>query len=263
MFKNENLKQMTFPKWNQGFNNLFRAELSRWFKKKVFLVRLLLWCGFTNGMAILIWLQAPGNVGIEPIFVFGIFAGLTSSIGITIIMQESIVGEIKSGAASWILSKPITRKCYILAKWIGNSIGATISMILAPTFIFYVLYFLFTGEILNLEMFLPVIAVLSLNMLLFLTFTLMMGSFQRDSSLVIGTPIAFYVLMQILFNFSNSLIDIVPWGLTNPLSDGTPSIVVSLILGIQPFSLLPIIVTSLYIIVFLILTIMNMQKQDI
>lgn len=262
MFKNENLKQTTFPRWNQGFTNLFRAELSRWFKKKVFLVRLLLWCGFSNGMAILIWLQAP-NVGTEPIFVFGIFAGLTSSIGITIIMQESIVGEIKSGAASWILSKPISRKSYILAKWVGNSIGAIISMILAPTFIFYVLYFLFTGEILNLEMFLPVIAVLSLNMLFFLTFTLLMGSFQRNSSLVIGVPIAFYVLQQISFNFTNSLIDIVPWGLTNPLSDGTPSIVVSLMLGIQPFSLLPIIVTSLYVIFFLILTIVNMQKQDI
>ncbi|UCE12315.1 MAG: ABC transporter permease subunit, partial [Candidatus Heimdallarchaeota archaeon] len=156
MFKNENLKQLTFPKWNQGFNNLLRAELSRWFENKVFLIRLLLWCGFTNGMALLIWLQAP-NVGREPIFVFGIFAGLTSSIGITIITQESILGEIKSGAASWILSKPITRKSYILAKWIGNSIGATISMILVPTFIFYVLSFLFTGELLNLGMFIPVV----------------------------------------------------------------------------------------------------------
>ncbi|MFX0123208.1 MAG: ABC transporter permease [Candidatus Hodarchaeota archaeon] len=260
--KNENLEQITFPRWNQGFNNLFCAELSRWFKKKVFLVRLLLWCGFTNGMAILIWLQAP-TTGVEPVFVFGIFAGLTSSIGITIIMQESIVGEIKSGAASWILSKPITRKSYIFAKWIGNSIGATISMVLAPTLIFYLLYFLFTGELLNLEMFLPVTVVLSLNMLFFLTFTLMMGSFQRNSSLVIGVPIAFYVLQQILFNFTNSLIDIVPWGLTNPLSDGTPSIVVSFILGIQPFSLLPIIVTALYVIVFVILTIKSMQKQDI
>ncbi|UCG02961.1 MAG: ABC transporter permease subunit [Candidatus Heimdallarchaeota archaeon] len=262
MLKNENLNQITLPRWNQGFNNLFRAELSRWFKKKVFLVRLLLWCGFTNGMAILIWLQAP-MAETEPIFVFGIFAGLTSSIGITIIMQESIVGEIKSGTASWILSKPITRKSYIFAKWIGNSIGAAISMIFAPTLIFYVLYFFFTGEVLNLEMFLPVFVVLSLNMLFFLTFTLMMGSFQQNTSLVIGVPIAFYVLQQILFNFTNSLIDIVPWGLTNPLSDGTPSIVVSFILGVQPFSLLPIFITSFYVIVFVILAIINMQKQDI
>ncbi|MFX0209493.1 MAG: ABC transporter permease [Candidatus Hodarchaeota archaeon] len=262
MLKNENLKIMSFPKWNQGFNNLFRAELSRWFKKNVFLVRLLLWCGLSNGMAILIWLQAP-TAGTEPVFVFGIFAGLTSSIGITIIMQESIVGEIKSGAASWILSKPITRKSYIFAKWIGNAIGAIISMILAPTLIFYVLYLLFTGELLNFDMFLPVIAVLSINMVFFLTLTLMMGSFQQNSSLVIGVPIAFYLLQQILFIFTNSLVDIVPWGLTNPLSDGTPSIVVSLILGIQPFSLLPIIITSLYVISFLILTMINMQKQDI
>ncbi|MFW9906149.1 MAG: ABC transporter permease [Candidatus Thorarchaeota archaeon] len=262
MFKNENSNQMSFPKWNQGFNNLFCTELSRWFKKKVFLVLVFLWCGFANGMALLIWLQAP-NAGTEPVVVFSIFAGLTSSIGITIIMQESIVGEIKSGAASWILSKPITRKSYIFAKWIGNAIGAIISMILAPTLIFYVLYFLFTRKLLNFEMFLPVIAVLSINLVFFLTLTLMMGSFQRNSSLVIAVPIAFYVFQQILFNFTNSLIDIVPWGLTNPLSDGTPSIVASFILGIQPFSLLPIIITSLYVVFFLILPVKKMQKQDI
>ncbi|MFX0184585.1 MAG: ABC transporter permease [Candidatus Hodarchaeota archaeon] len=262
MLKTENLDRVTFIKWNHGFNNLFRAELSRWFERRVFFIRLLLWCGISNGMAILIWLQAP-NAGSEPILVFSIFAGLASSIGITIIMQESIVGEIKSGAASWILSKPISRKSYILTKWTGNSIGATISMILAPTFIFYVLYFLFIGEILNLEMFFVVSAVLTLNMLFFLSFTLMMGSFQRKSSLVIGVPIGFYLLQQMLVNFSSFLVDIAPWGLTNPLNNGTPSIVVSFILGLQPFSILPIIATSMYVIMFLILTIKIMQKQDI
>ncbi len=262
MLKNKNLDQRSFSKWNQGFTNLFYTELSRWFEGKGFLTRLLLWCGFSNGMAVLIWLQAP-NVGSEAILVFGIFAGLTSSIGITIIMQETIVGEIKSGAASWILSKPITRESYILAKWIGNSIGSTISMIIAPTCVFYILFFLFTGEILNLEMFSAAVAVLSLNMLFFLSFTLMMGSFQRNSSLVIGVPIGFYLLQQILVNFSSFLVDIVPWGLTNPLSDGTPSIVVSFILGIQPFSTLPILVTALYIIILVLLTIWIMKKQEI
>ncbi|MFX1283406.1 MAG: ABC transporter permease [Promethearchaeota archaeon] len=262
MLKNENLERISFTKWNQGFNNLFRAELSRWFNKKVFLTRLLLWCGFSNGMAILIWLQAP-NAGSEPILVFGIFAGLASSIGVTIIMQESIVGEIKYGAAAWILSKPITRKSYILAKWTGNSIGAAISMIIAPTCLFYGSFFLFTGEILKLEMFFVVCIVLSLNMLFFLSFTLLMGSFQRNSTLVIGVPIAFYLTQQIIFNFTTSLVHIVPWALTNPLSDGTPSIVVSFILGTKPFSILPIIVTSVYILILLLLTIKIMQKQEI
>ncbi len=262
MLINENLDRRTFTKWNQGFTNLFHTELSRWFKGKVFLARLLLWCGLSNGMAILIWLQAP-NVGSEAILVFGIFAGLTSSIGITIIMQESIAGEIKSGAASWILSKPITRESYILAKWIGNSIGATISMIIAPTFVFYIMFFLFTGEMLNLEMFVAVVAVLSLNMLFFLSLTLMMGSFQRNSSIVIGVPIGIYLLQQILVNFSSFLTDIAPWGLTNPLNDGTPSIVVSFMLGIPPFSILPVIGTALYIIILVLLTIKIMQNQEI
>jgi ABC-2 type transport system permease protein len=213
-------------------------------------------------MAILIWLQAP-NVGSEAIMVYGIFVGLTSSIGITIIMQEAVVGEIKSGAAAWILSKPITRESYILAKWLGNSIGATISMIIAPTCVFYTLFFLFTGEVLNFETFSAVIAILSLNMLFFLSFSLLMGSFQRNSSILIGVPIGFYVAQQILVNFSSFLVEIVPWGLTNPLNDGTPSIVFSFIMGTHPFSILPIIMTSLSIIMFLVLTVKVMRTQEI
>ncbi|MFW9993996.1 MAG: ABC transporter permease [Candidatus Odinarchaeota archaeon] len=259
---NENLDQMSFARWNHGFNNLFRAELSNWFKKKAFLARLLLFCAFTNGMALLLWLQAPG-VEAEAILVFGIFAGLVSSIGIAVITQESIAGEIKSGAASWILSKPITRESYILAKWLANSIGAIVTMIIGPASVFYALYFLFTGELLHLMMFPAVITVLTINVLFFLSLTLMMGSFQRNTSVVIGIPVAFYVAEQILCNFSSFLVVIFPWGLTNPLADGSPSIVVSFITGSQPFSMLPVIVTSLCIIVFLFLTVKIMQKQEI
>ena len=90
-----------------------------------------------------------------------------------------------------------------------------------------------------------------------------MGSFQRNSSIVIGIPIGFYVAQQILVNFSSILVEIVPWGLTNPLSDGTPSIVVSLMLGTQPYSLLPIVGTAFYITILVLLTIKIMQKQEI
>ncbi|MHA1966558.1 MAG: ABC transporter permease [Candidatus Hodarchaeales archaeon] len=257
-----NKELITITKWNQGFDNLFWTELSRWFKRKVFLTRLLIWSGFSNGMALLIWFQNP-DVQLEVILVFGIFAGLASSIGIIIIMQESIVGEIKSSTASWILSKPITRESYILAKWFGNSIGAIISMILIPTAVFYSLFFLFTGVILNLIIFPAVVAVLSLNMLFYLTFTLMMGSFQRNSSLVIGVPVAYYLFQQMIVNFSSFFIEITPWSLSNPLNDGTPSIVVSIILSSPVFSILPIITTAIGIIILLVFTIFIIQKQDL
>jgi ABC-2 type transport system permease protein len=194
---------------------------------------------------------------------FSVFAGLAPSFGIIVLMQGSIVGEIKTGTASWILSKPITRESYILAKWFANSIGGIITMILVPTFLFYIQLALFTDVILNLTMFILVIVVLTLNMLFYLSLTLLMGSFQRNSAFVIAVPIAFYLSQQFLLEIFTFLVDVTPWILTAPLGDNSPSVVFSLITSIQSFSILPILAISLYVVVFLILTLKFMQTQEI
>ncbi|MFX0186050.1 MAG: hypothetical protein ACFE95_23450, partial [Candidatus Hodarchaeota archaeon] len=59
MLRIENLEQRTSTNWTRGFNNLFRAELSRWFKRRAFITHLLLWCGCINGIILLLWLQSP------------------------------------------------------------------------------------------------------------------------------------------------------------------------------------------------------------
>ncbi|MHA2244617.1 MAG: hypothetical protein ACXADY_06575 [Candidatus Hodarchaeales archaeon] len=79
-----------------------------------------------------------------------------------------------------------------------------------------------------------------------------MGSFQRNSSLIIALPIGFYLLQQFILVIFGFMVDYIPWGLTAPLLDDTPSIVVSLISGVDSFSLMPMISISVYIIVFLV-----------
>ena len=135
-------------------------------------------------------------------------------------------------------------------------------MIIVPSIIFHLQLLLFTDLTINYSMLIPIVVVLTLHMLLFLSFTLFMGSFQRNTSLIIALPIGFYLFQQfiLLFDF---VIDYIPWGITAPLLDDTPSIVVSLILGVEIFSLMPLISISVYIFVFLILAVKIMQKQEI
>ncbi|MHA2215589.1 MAG: ABC transporter permease [Candidatus Hodarchaeales archaeon] len=225
MYKNEKLEEKASTNWTSGFDNQFRIELSRWFKRKKFVTHLLLWSGATNGIIQLLWLQAPHIEPYLPMMLFGLLVGLFPSVGIIILMQESIVGEIKTGTASWILSKPISRESYILAKWLGNSIGATVTMIIIPSIIFHLQLLLFTDLTINYIMLIPIIIVLTLHMLLYLSFTLFMGSFQRNSALIIALPIGFYLLQQFILVIFSFTVDYIPWGLTAPLLDDTPSIV--------------------------------------
>ncbi|MFX1284315.1 MAG: ABC transporter permease [Promethearchaeota archaeon] len=263
MYTNEKMEEKLSLNWTRGFDNQFRIELSRWFKGKKFVTHLLLWCGTINGLIQLLWLQSPHIETYLPIMLFSILEGLVPSIGIIILMQESIAGEIKTGTASWILSKPISRESYILAKWLGNLIGATVTMIIIPSIIFHLQLLIFTDLTINYSMLIPVILVLTLNMLLYLSFTLFMGSFQRNSALIIALPIGIYLLQQFILVIFDFMVDYIPWGLTAPLLDDTPSIVVSLISGLDPFSLMPMISISVYILVFLILAKMIMQRQEI
>ena len=149
MYSNEKIEEKLSTNWTRGFDNQFRIELSRWFKGKRFVIHLLLWCGTTNGLIQLLWIQNPHVETYLPIMLFSMLVGLVPSIGIIILMQESIAGEIKSGTASWILSKPISRESYILAKWLGNSIGAIVTMIIIPSIIFHLQYLTFNQIFLN------------------------------------------------------------------------------------------------------------------
>ena len=136
-------------------------------------------------------------------------------------------------------------------------------MIIIPSIIFHLQLLLFTDLTINFIMLVPIIIVLTLHMLLYLSFTLFMGSFQRNSALIIALPIGFYLLQQFILVIFSFTVDYIPWGLTAPLLDDTPSIVVSLISGVNIFSLMPLISVSVYILVFLTLAVKIMQKQEI
>ena len=62
--------------------------------------------------------------------VFFAVAGMALPIGAIIMGQEEVLDEKQSGTAAWILSKPVSRVAFILAKVTANAIGILIIMVL-------------------------------------------------------------------------------------------------------------------------------------
>ncbi|MEJ2249345.1 MAG: ABC transporter permease subunit, partial [Candidatus Lokiarchaeota archaeon] len=132
MSRNENLIKVEQKESLSGFKNLFLMEVSELWKSRTWIWLTLLWVGIIDGITALtvIGVSEPEpNLGIA---MFTLFACFFPAIAIIIILQESIVGEKRSGTAEWILSKPISRESFVLSKFFAKSININISMVLIP-----------------------------------------------------------------------------------------------------------------------------------
>ena len=136
--------------WRRGLGNLLQGEFSSWFKSTRWLKHLLVWVLAIGGMmAIMAYATADSaNTGEEgpPLFLmYGIFGGMFVAFGVMIVMQSVVVGEKRSGTAAWVLSKPISRQAYILAKMLGNAAGIAATFILAQSLIGYAVIYIGYG----------------------------------------------------------------------------------------------------------------------
>ena len=85
--------------WRAGLSPLMRAEFGAWWRTREWWTQALLWTVVINGsVAVAVWGDAPEGLG-----VFGLYGVMTmfAAIAVAILMQETIVGEKRSGTAAW------------------------------------------------------------------------------------------------------------------------------------------------------------------
>ncbi len=259
MSSNENLEQILEKNWQRSFSNLLNVELGAWWKSKAWIWMTLLWVGVINGIPVLSFL---GEEEFDPallVFFYGLMNGMFPPIAVILILQDSIVGEKKSGTASWVLSKPVSRKVFIFSKWVGNSLNIFITMALIPGIISFIEITLITGINFSYIPFLVASFLLGMNLIFYISFTLMLGTFQNSPGAVAAIPM--------VFNFTQQFIISIPYfEYFLPTSIwlrqvGNP-IVASIILGEEIFSFLPIIITGALIILFLVIAFWRFEKEE-
>jgi hypothetical protein len=125
--------------WRRGLGNLLDNELSHWWKTRMWWIQCLIWGGITGSMlAGVIFGSAKLQLS-EAVMIYCIFAGLFPAVGVVIIMQDTLVGEKQDGTAAWIMSKPVSRPAFILAKVIANSLGVLVTLVAVPAVLGYAL----------------------------------------------------------------------------------------------------------------------------
>ena len=272
MASNNLFQPVTEHGWRTGFPNLFRKENRDWWGTRAWLTRAIVWTAILIGI-LATALSAPmendasllllGGRAVLGLTIFFTLAGAALPIGAIIMGQEEVLDEKRSGTAAWILSKPVSRVAFILAKVTANAIGILIIMVLLQGILAYLLIVIVTGTTLPMLPYLGALGILYLNVMFYFLLALMFSAATSSRGAAIGLPMAVLFAYQFVVGIAPWLIEVMPWALTNSGSGGTVthSIAVALVVG-QSFSIMPIIATLLWCVAFVIVGVWKFNRDE-
>ena len=198
-----------------------------------------------------------------PLFLmYGIFGGMCVALGVMVIMQRVLVGEKRSGTAAWALSKPVTRTAFVVSRLVVNSIAILLTAVIVPGVILYVTLGLFSDLGWPSPLgFAVALLIVVLHTFYWIALVLMMGTLSESSSVVIAVPMAVYFWFWIGTTMFPPLVYISPLSLTF-IPGQFNSLAGSLMAGEPVISWLPLIVTVVSSVVFIVVAIWRFNRQE-
>ena len=253
--------------WRQGFANLLRKENGEWWGTRRWWVQSLLWLLIINGiLAVGIWVvpiyePAEAAVTTENLGIFLQLMAWFPMFAVIVIIQGAVIGEKQSGTAAWIMSAPVSRSAFIMAKLVANAIGFFVTIILVQGLVAYVQLSLSDGSLLPLAPYLGMMALLSLYLLFYLALTLMLGAFFDTRGPVLG--IAMVVAIGSMLSIGNLFAGFLP-RIVLLLPESIPGILTFLVQGeaLPDVWPIPIILMSVYSLLFVTLAIWRFRREE-
>ncbi len=211
------LAPVTATGWAAGFGNLLDKELASWWKTKRWLVHLVLWPVVINLIPLITWLEgrrgATPESGLrESLEIFVQVGGFFALVGAVLVTQSSVVGERHSGTAAWVLTKPTSRKAFILSKFVAITFSFLLLSLVASSIAFWVQMGLTWKALPNVAHFAEAAGIVALHQTFYIAFTLMLGTLFNSRGPVGGVALGFWISGNILPNFLPKWIPIfMPW----------------------------------------------------
>ncbi len=253
---NQVLKRRTERGWQSGFSSLLKREF-QWWGTRAGLLQFGIWILVMNGLLVMITFVGtfldPTVLDQGPDILFQTLAIFTP-IGILIIAQGAIIQERQSGTAAWVLSGPVSRPAFFLSKLIPLAIGNSIAMIIIPGLIAYLQLSISFGGAPSVIPFFSGLALIALNLLFYLTLSLLGGTILDSRPAVLGIGFGVFIGGALLPGILPPIVTaFTPWplgGFALTVAQGQPI----------P-SLIPVFVTIIYLIVFSALGLWRFGKE--
>lgn len=255
--------------WKMGLRNLMRKENGEWFKTRRWWIQLLIWLIMIDGFLLFLLVGVPqaAKLAGQPLTdaevfmtaleaLFGI-ASMGIGLGVVIVTQDEVIGEKTSGTAAWVLSKPASRVAFYLSKLFNNGLYILILMMVIPFVIAFGLLWSKNPE-LNIPGFLTAFGILGVHTFFYLSLSLMVGVFAEKRSMVLAITLAGLLGGQLMMNIIKELLYFTPFGLSQIMAgvanEGP--------LAIPEILWLPVGMTLLFSLIFVLLSIWKIQKLE-
>lgn len=284
------LKPLDNYGWSAGFRNMLRKENSKWWNLKSLAIQLVIWLVIVNGtVAFYLFVLPPMfqsaaailqannttseqarqlaasglsdmtpekivNMGLQDLF--GL-AGLAVLLGAIILTHDSILKERESGTAAWLLSKPMSRKAFVLSKLLANSFGMVTIVILAQGVIAYFQCSIVLGSPLAVMPFLAALGVMALNVVFYLVMAIALGAFSSSRGVALGVPIIFSLIGGLALALEPQLSHFMPWTL------GDIALAISQGSSMSSIDVLPVIATAIWILLFAAGAILRFEQIEL
>ena len=130
-----------------GFRNLVGKENGEWTTGPSLVANLAIWILIVALVSVAVAFvrdevlpnQSPRDLNDAGALMFFVLGSVASVIAVVAKMQGTIIGEKQLGTAAWVLSKPASRRAFVLAKLVVHFRWLLTVTLILPAVVFYVL----------------------------------------------------------------------------------------------------------------------------
>ena len=243
-----------------GLANMLAKENVAWWRTRRWWIQSLIALFFLNFfMALNLSIGGLSNA----VNGFLLIAGVVAPVAAIIMGQDAIQGERFSGTAAWVLSKPIQRPAFILAKLIAHGVGLLATWVVLPGVVAILELTVFSKVHLPVPGFVGAMGLIYLNLLFYLTLALMLATLFQGRGPALGIPL-FVVWGFMITSLGVLLADVMPWRLLNDLgrNGALPGLGGNLVQGVPLPTVTPIIASVLWCAVFIGVAIWRTSREE-
>jgi ABC-2 type transport system permease protein len=207
--------------WTSGLGNFVARELGGWWTTRFWMIQAVIWAAAINAIPVMVLWVAPatdpnlelphGGLYAQGLQVFFEISAQFAAGAVAILGMGAIIGEVQSGTAAWLLSKPLSRRAFIIAKLVALGVGTLSLCVLVPGAAAYAQIAAATGQLPPLVPFALGLALVGLHTLMYVCLTLMLGAFVRSRGAVVGIALALLFGQNLVSGFvGGSLASLLP-----------------------------------------------------
>jgi ABC-2 type transport system permease protein len=202
-----------------GFRNLVGKENGEWTTGPSLLAQGVIWVFVVTLISVVVAFirgemepgYTPKDINDAGALMFFVLGSVASVIAVVANTQGAIIGERQLGTAAWVLSKPASRKAFVLAKLVVHFRWLLTVTLLFPAVVFYGLMTAISTLPPPPLLFLGGFAILALGLLFYLALSLLLGTIFESRGPLAGSVFGFMVGGFMIANYAPWLTAAFPW----------------------------------------------------